>query len=155
MKLERVSSRLTASHQLLKTYGKRICHGQSQSHCVLMYKNKMGERSLKTSFREASKASLRDLAMVYLERNRFRRRAHPRYPELCSRQGIKSRPGPLRLQTKSNNFCLSERLAVCLLEFDLFATWLTNQLSRFVSWITDTEAYATDDFFEVWSRGYA
>lgn len=37
-----------------------------------MYKNKMGERSLKTSFREASKASLRDLAMVYLERNRFR-----------------------------------------------------------------------------------
>ena len=43
------------------------------------------------------------------------------------------------------------------LEVDLFATRLTNQLPRFVSWRPDPEAEATDAFTQDWSqiRGYA
>ena len=43
------------------------------------------------------------------------------------------------------------------LEVDLFATRLTNQLPRYVSWRPDPEAEATDAFSQDWSqtRGYA
>jgi hypothetical protein len=42
-------------------------------------------------------------------------------------------------------------------EIDLFATRLTNQLPRYVSWRPDPHAYATDAFTVDWStmRGYA
>jgi len=44
-----------------------------------------------------------------------------------------------------------------LLEVDLFVTWLTNQLPRYVSWRPDPEAEATDAFSQGWSqiKGYA
>ena len=44
-----------------------------------------------------------------------------------------------------------------LLEMDLFATQLPNQLPRFVSWRPDLEAEASDAFSKDWSqiRGYA
>lgn len=42
-------------------------------------------------------------------------------------------------------------------EIDLFASRLTNQLTRYVSWRSDPNAYATDAFTVDWSsmRGYA
>ena len=68
-----------------------------------------------------------------------------------------------RVYRDSSDWKLDPTVFACLnslwgpLEMDLFATRLTNQLPRFVSWRPDLEAEATDAFSQDWSqiRGYA
>ena len=82
--------------------------------------------------------------------------AHSWHLQQCGRQGIQSGQRLVRLETRPNSLCSPQR-AVGSIGGGLFATQLTNQLPRYVSWRPDPEAEATDTFSQDWSqiRGYA
>jgi hypothetical protein len=149
-----VSPRATVPHKLPRADGWRLRNkvflqkqslhpsktANGQYNCNSLCKQNGG------SIPSPRKPCVRNLAVVPTETDSSFCPTYSRRAQCRSGRRVQGRQGHVRLETKSGPF-----------EVDLFATRLTNQLPRFVSWRPDPEAEATDAFTQNWSliKGYA
>lgn len=162
-----VSFRTAITHKLFRTLSRRVCPEViSKKQVQYPYKANDGQyNSNKLSYKQSGwaniigpvKPSLRPLAMV--SRTIYNSRSAP-FARAVKHSGRFRIPGPSRhqrLATGSVHIFQGINNKWGPFPVDLFASRLTAQLIRFVSWKPDPEAEAVDAFTLDWNqlRGFA
>lgn len=151
-KLSEAPSRVSCSKDICKRRGEST-HSSPHGQC---FSSKLHQQTRRDPLFCAEQLGPRPMDMVPSQPHQPHCTTYPRGDQYSSRLEVDGVSGCKRLETQFTGFCSPQQI-LGTLGIDLFASRLSRQLLKFVSWKPDPEALGTDAFTLDWNqwRGYA